>query len=39
VADLREEQHKNVFDSMRVNSDSASNEMDESESQKEKHSE
>jgi hypothetical protein len=35
---LREEQ-KNAFDSMRVNSESVSNEIDESDSQYKKHSE
>jgi hypothetical protein len=39
VIDLREEHEKNAFDSMRVNSESVSNEMDESECQKEKDSE
>jgi hypothetical protein len=39
VIDLREEQPHNAFDSMRVNSESGSNEIDESESQNEKHSE
>jgi hypothetical protein len=39
VIDLREEQEKNVFDSMRVNSESVSNEIDESDSQSEKHDE
>jgi hypothetical protein len=38
VIDLRE-QNKNAFDSMRVNSESVSNEIDESELQYEKHSE
>jgi hypothetical protein len=37
VIDLREEQEKNVFDSMRVNSEFVSNEIDESELQYEKH--
>jgi hypothetical protein len=39
VIDLREEQHQNVFDSIRVNSESVSNEIDESDVQYEKHSE
>jgi hypothetical protein len=39
VIDLREEQGENAFDSMRVNSESVSNEIDESELQHEKHSE
>jgi hypothetical protein len=39
VIDLREEQDRNAFDSMRVNSESRSNEIDESESQNEKHEE
>jgi hypothetical protein len=37
VIELREEQKENAFDSMRVNSNSVSNEIDESESQYEKH--
>jgi hypothetical protein len=36
---LREEQERNAFDSMRVNSESVSNEIDESELQDEKDSE
>jgi hypothetical protein len=36
VIDLREEQKENTFDSMCVNSESASNEIDESELQLEK---
>jgi hypothetical protein len=36
VNDLREEHDENVFDLMRVNSDSVSNEIDESEFQFEK---
>jgi hypothetical protein len=36
VIDLREEQEKNASDSMRVNSESRSNEIDESEVQYEK---
>jgi hypothetical protein len=36
VIDLREEQELNAFDSMRVNSESFSNEIDESDSQPEK---
>jgi hypothetical protein len=39
VIDLREEQNKNAFDSMCVNSDSVSNEIDESDLQYEKHDE
>jgi hypothetical protein len=39
VIDLREEQKENVCDSMCVNSESISNEIDESELQHEKHSE
>jgi hypothetical protein len=39
VIDLREEQYQNAYDSIRVNSESVSNEIDESESQCEKHSE
>jgi hypothetical protein len=39
VIDLREEQEENAFDSIRVNSQSVSNEIDESEFQDEKHSE
>jgi hypothetical protein len=39
VIDLREEQNENAFDSMRVNSESVSNEIDESELQYEKHDE
>jgi hypothetical protein len=39
VIDLREEQYENAFDSMRVNSEPISNEIDESELQLEKHSE
>jgi hypothetical protein len=37
--DLREEQNENASDSMRVNSESRSNEIDESELQSEKHEE
>jgi hypothetical protein len=36
VNDLREEHDENAFDSMSVNSDLVSNEIDESESQDEK---
>jgi hypothetical protein len=36
VIDLREEHDKNAFDSMRVNSESVSNDIDESELQDEK---
>jgi hypothetical protein len=36
---LREEQERNAFDSMRVNLESRSNEIDESELQDEKHEE
>jgi hypothetical protein len=39
VIDLREQQKENTFDSMCVNSESVSNEIDESELQYEKHSE
>jgi hypothetical protein len=39
VIDLREEQNENEFDSMCVNSESLSNEIDESERQYEKHDE
>jgi hypothetical protein len=39
VIDLREEQERNASDSMRVNSESVSNEIDESDSQFEKHDE
>jgi hypothetical protein len=39
VIDSREEQKINAFDSMCVNSESASNEIDESDSQYEKHDE
>jgi hypothetical protein len=39
VIDLREEQRQNAFDSIRVNSESVSNEIDESDSQFEKHDE
>jgi hypothetical protein len=39
VIDLREEQEENEFDSMRVNSESVSNEIDESDVQSEKHDE
>jgi hypothetical protein len=39
VIDLREEQEENAFDSMRVNSEFVSNEIDESELQYEKHDE
>jgi hypothetical protein len=39
VIDLREEQELNAFDSMRVNSESVSNKIDESELQYEKHDE
>jgi hypothetical protein len=39
VIDLRGKQRENAFDSMHVNSESVSNEIDESESQNEKHSE
>jgi hypothetical protein len=39
VIDLREEQDENAFDLMRVNSESISNEIDESDLQGEKHSE
>jgi hypothetical protein len=39
VIDLSEEQEQNAFDSMRVNSESVSNEIHESDSQYEKHDE
>jgi hypothetical protein len=39
VIDLREEQEENAADSIRVNSESISNEIDESELQDEKHDE
>jgi hypothetical protein len=39
VIDLREEQDENAYDSMRVSSDFVSNEIDESDSQYEKHDE
>jgi hypothetical protein len=39
VIDLREEQKENASDSMRVNSESVSNETDESDLQAEKHDE
>jgi hypothetical protein len=39
VIDLREEQNEKAIDSLRVNSESVSNEIDESEWQNEKHSE
>jgi hypothetical protein len=39
VIDLREEQLENAFDSVRVNSESVSNEIDESDLQCKKHSE
>jgi hypothetical protein len=39
VIDLREEQESNVLDSIRVNSEFVSNEIDESELQYEKHDE
>jgi hypothetical protein len=39
VIDLREEHDENAYGSMRVNSDSVSNEIDENELQSEKHSE
>jgi hypothetical protein len=37
VIDLREEQKQNAHDSMRVNSDSVSNDIDESELLREEH--
>jgi hypothetical protein len=37
VIDLREEQEENAWDSMRVNSESLSNEIDESDMHDEKH--
>jgi hypothetical protein len=39
VIEWREEQEKNAFDSMRVNSESVSKEIDESDLQSEKHDE
>jgi hypothetical protein len=39
VIDLREEQQKHAYNSVRVNSESSSNELDEHESQKAKHRE
>jgi hypothetical protein len=39
VIDFREEQLSNAFDSMHVNSESVSNEIDESDLQFEKHDE
>jgi hypothetical protein len=39
VIDLREEQNEKAADSMRVNSESVLNHIDESESQPEKHDE
>jgi hypothetical protein len=39
VINLGEEQYENTFDSMRVNSKLFSNEINESESQNEKHTE
>jgi hypothetical protein len=39
VIDSREEQQRNAFDSMRANSESVSNEIDESDWQYEKHDE
>jgi hypothetical protein len=39
VNDLREEQYENAFELIRVNSESVSNEIDESDLQCEKHSE
>jgi hypothetical protein len=39
VIDLREEQHENAYDSMRVNSESLPNEIDESDLQNKRHSE
>jgi hypothetical protein len=39
MIDFREEQQKNAFDSIRVNSESVSNEIDESDLQYEKQSE
>jgi hypothetical protein len=39
VIELREEQYENAFDSMRVNLESVSNEIDESDLQCEKHPE
>jgi hypothetical protein len=39
VIDLREEQNQNAFDSIRVNWEFVSNEIDESDLQSEKHDE
>jgi hypothetical protein len=39
VIDVRQSQRKNAYDSMRVNSESVSNETDESDLQNEKHDE
>jgi hypothetical protein len=39
VIDLREDQERNAFDSMRVNSEYASNEIDKSDLQDAKHDE
>jgi hypothetical protein len=39
VIDLREEHQRNAFDSMRVNSESVSNEIDESDRQYRRHDE
>jgi hypothetical protein len=39
MIDARERQRENAFDSMRVNSESVSNEIDESDLQSEKHDE
>jgi hypothetical protein len=39
VINLREEQYENTFDSMRVNSESVSNDFDENDLQYEKHDE
>jgi hypothetical protein len=39
VIEVREEQGEKTFDSMRINSESVSNEIDESDLQSEKHDE
>jgi hypothetical protein len=39
VIELRKEQESNAFDSMRINSESVSNKIDESDLQYEKHDE
>jgi hypothetical protein len=39
VIELREEQYENAFDSIRANSESVSNKIDESDVHRQKHSE